>query len=133
MPVLQFYVFGSAQLGSETYTVATGSRARCPVPAPLEVEEAEFANENRAKKKGFDSQAGLLTWVHRVSEATKKWIMMQQYGNDSTTIQKLHSRSAADAEFVEKHFPKDIKRLEVAHFTPEAFLVRPASCIYIRL
>ena len=110
LPTLQFYTFGSAELGSQVYTLATGSNARCP-------------NEEDSQEKKGRSQAGLLTWVHRVSKSARLWIMKQWYGNEPEAVKKLRQEGVEGAKFVDQHFKNDTSQFNEDNFTAEAFLV----------
>jgi hypothetical protein len=105
MPVLQFYVFGSAMLGSLVATLATGSR--------------------RATAKISSPQQGLRCWTDHLSSHMKLWIMHQGYGNDPATVQKLReSQTQEHQQFAAQHFPGDKDKLDPSSFSARAFLVR---------
>lgn len=103
IPALQFYAFGSAELGSMVATLGTGSN---------------MTNDRAAGGSG--PQKGLLTWAHRVGKRWVKWIMKQRYGNEEAAIDVVRKQ---DPNFANKHFPRD-GNVDPADFTPKGFLVR---------
>lgn len=102
IPALQFYAFGSAELGSMVATLGTGSNMTRP---------------NATGEGG--PQHGLKTWVHRVSDTWKKWIMKQRYGNEEAAINVLRTH---DAKFADQQFPAD-GNVDPKDITPKGFLV----------
>lgn len=79
--------------------------------------------EQEGPKKVGGPQAGLLTWVHRLTKSAQIWIMKQLYGNEPEAVAKLRAHGVEGEKFVAKHFPADTSLFDVATFTPEAFLV----------
>ena len=107
LPVLQFYAFGSALLGSAVATLATGSR---------------MCSSRMTGKDG--PQHGLQTWGDRLTDGWKLWIMKQRYGSEDAAIDILR-KTEAEKQFAETHFPTDLNQLDVQKFSLRACLVGP--------
>ena len=105
LPVLQFYAFGCALLGSVVATVATGSG---------------MCNPRRTGPRG--PQNGLQTWGDKLTDMWKLWVMRQRYGNEDEAIDILRQ---TEKEFAETHFPEDIQQLDAQNFSMRALLVGP--------
>ena len=103
IPSLQFYAFGSAELGSMVATVGTGSH---------------MSNKRQVGDSG--PQHGLKTWGDRVSTWWQTWIMKERYGNEEAAINVARKN---DSQFADRHFPVD-GHVDPKLFHPKAFLVR---------
>lgn len=102
-PKLQFYAFGSPEIGSFIRTTANGSLAAA------------------------STQAGLQNWTDHLSSAAKESIISRWYGNTREAVQKFRDSSEANRQTAVQLFPTDITLFEADNFTTDGFLVRHYS------
>ena len=114
LPVMQFYVFGCAMLGTMVATLGTGS-----------------AMSNKKKTGAKGAQYELPTWCDRLPESWKLWIMKRRYGNEEAAIEAL-KKIKEEKKFADTHFPDDRSKLNAKHFSVRAFLVRTSTSKCVR-